>query len=473
MRTTPLAPARPMPDEPVGIGLARFVYGLAYQDIPPDVVALAKRSMLDALGIALQAHATPQARLLLAQAQAWGGAPEATVLGTTVRLPKPLAGLVGGLLCHSFDFDDTHLPSITHPSACVVPAALAAAEAAGGSGREAIVLAVIGYELMARIGRAASGQFQIRGLHATSVCGTPAVAALAARAQGADERGIANAIGCAASMASGILEPARDGTWTKLLQAGWAVHSGMSAAPLGAAGFLAPSRALEGEFGLYRAFVDNDFDAGLAVAGLGTDWETRAISIKLFPTCHHLHAFLESCLALVDEEGVKPEDIVAIELVVGEPQARVVCEPWAEKRAPTSDYAARFSLPHAVAAAFADGRVSLDQYSERGVKDPRIRELIERVTYRTEPNPDFPMLLGGDVTVVTGDGRRLQRRRPNCRGTPEGGPVTDADVRSKFIANAEPILGVRRAGEVIAAVAGIESVGVAALLRALQLPGAA
>lgn len=459
---------QPLPAQPVAEALASFFAGLRFEDIAPGVIAAARRSFLDSLGIAVRAHQTEQAASLLAEVTSWGGPPEATVIGTSSRLPAPAAGLVGGLLCHSFDFDDTHLPAIVHPSACVVPGALAMAESAGLTGRDLLLLLVTGYEMMARIGRTASGQFQIRGLHATSICGVFGVAALAARALGAGPLELRNAIGCAASFASGILEPAHDGTWTKLLQTGWAVHGGIAAARMAMRGYRAPVRALEGEFGFYRAFVDDDYDLAILTGGLGTRWETPEISIKLYPACHHIHAFLDATFDLVAEEKITAEAIERIELSVGEPQSRLICEPWPAKCRPDSDYAARFSLPYALGAALIDGHVSLDQYTQARITDPAILALATRMSYRPEPNPDFPRVLPGDVAIVLKDGRRFHRRRANCRGAGSGSaPITLDDVVAKFRVNAAPILGERRAQELIDTVDRLEGETVGRVLRLL------
>jgi len=351
----------------------------------------------------------------------------------------------------------------------VVPASLATAEWRGLSGRDLICLLVVGYEVMTRIGCAASGQFQIRGLHATSVCGAIGVAALAARASGRGEQGVRDAIGCAASFASGILEAAHDGTWTKLLQAGWAVHGGLVAARMAARGFRAPRRALEGEFGLYRALVDDDYDLALLTEGLGHRWHTPEISVKLYPTCHHIHAFLDATLALIAEEKVGAGDVERVEFSVGEPQSRIICEPWADKLRPESDYAARFSLPYAFSAAVVDGKVSIDQYTEARIGDPAIAALAARTSYRTEPNPDFPRTLGGEVTIVMKNGRRLRQRRANCRGAGDGTvPIGMDDVVLKFRNNVAPSMDASRAQAVIDLVAGVESASIAELVGLLR-----
>lgn len=459
---------RYIPPTPVIDPLADFVHGTRFSDIPTSAIDAAKRSLLDSLGVAVMGFPTPQARMLYEEVHSWGGPAAATVLGSRERLPLPAAGLVNGLLCHSLDFDDTHLRSITHPSACIVPAALATAEVAGLDGREVLANAVVGYELVARIGRAASGQFQIRGLHATAVCGAVAVAGMAARALGGSRDGIAHAINCAVSVASGILEPAHDGTWTKLLQAGWAVHGGLVSAGLGCRGYVAPRRGLDGEFGLYAAHVDGEVDYDLLTAGLGREWETEGISIKLYPTCHHIHAFLDAALELCAGRRFGADDIESVILTVGEPQSRVICNPWDAKLHPDSGYAARFSLPYAVAAALVDGAVSVDQYEAARLGDPRIAQVMRTMASEVVPNPDFPKRLGGGVSIALRSGERLTASRANCRGTDASNAITMDDVVAKFMANVGPRLGPDRAEQVVACVQDLERRSVTELIALIR-----
>ncbi|MEI6469642.1 MAG: MmgE/PrpD family protein [Betaproteobacteria bacterium] len=450
---------RNIPEQPVVDHLANFIYKLSFQDLPSSVIDAMKQSLLDSVGVAILGADTPQAKMLVSEVISWGGAPEATLLGSSCMVPLPAAGLVSGLLCHSLDFDDTHLKSIVHPSSCIVPAMLGLAEVLGLTGREAVTVAVIGYEIIARLGIAASGQFQIRGIHATSVCGAIAVAAMTARAMGGSEIDIKNAIGCAASMASGILEPAHDGTWTKLLQTGWAVHGGFISGRLGIRGFSAPHRALDGEFGFYASTVGNDVDYSILTAPFFKNWETENISIKLYPTCHHIHAFLDAIIEVLHIHPLIANNISYIELTVGAPQSRIICEPWQEKITPKSGHAARFSLPYAVAVTIFDGMVNINQYDEnlQRYTDKSIISLMKLIRYQPEPNPDFPKKLGGKISFFLKNGEVIEIRKENCRGSVEGQAISAIDVKNKFKDNAGFKIGQNKSNEIIEFIQNFEN----------------
>src|SRR5204862_4345333 len=141
------------------------------EDVPAEVVEHAKLHLLDTLGCGLAAHATgvaSEGRTAMAEL---GGEPQATVIGSDVRLPAPNAAFANAMLCHGLDFDDTHSDSVSHVSVVVCPAALAVAEAGGASGEEALAAIVAGNEITTRIGMAVPGAFHARGFHPTAICG--------------------------------------------------------------------------------------------------------------------------------------------------------------------------------------------------------------------------------------------------------------------------------------------------------------
>src|SRR2546421_373835 len=152
--------------------MAEFVAGLRFEDLPTDVVAAARRHMLDAVGVALAASALGAGGPVIEMTRSWAGARESSVIGYDFGAPASWAALANGTLTHALDYDDTHVESVVHPSAFVVPAALAVGEEIGASGRDIVTAAVAGYEIATRIGAAAPGRFHVRGQHTTGLCGT-------------------------------------------------------------------------------------------------------------------------------------------------------------------------------------------------------------------------------------------------------------------------------------------------------------
>ena len=233
--------------------LAEFATATRWSDIPPPVAEAAKLHLLDVLGVALASSTMPFARIVLQTATGLGGAGESAVIGFPDRLPPVWAALVNGTLAHGIDYDDTHEAGVVHVSCSVAPAALAAA--AGVDGARFLTALVLGMETAARLGIAAAGRLHDHGFHPTGVCGAFAATVVAGVLADLPGPRLVDALGLSGSMASGLLEFLTDGTWSKRIHAGWAAHSGLVAARLGAEGFRGPRQVLDGRFGFYPSHL--------------------------------------------------------------------------------------------------------------------------------------------------------------------------------------------------------------------------
>jgi len=439
--------------------LAEFAVDSYRSALPAPAAAASQKSILDTVGVALAGSdedATSVAREVMASQ---GGRAEATVFRSDgLRLPAAAAAMVNGTMAHALDFDDTHLPSILHPSASVVPTVLAVAESEGSSGAEALAAAAIGAEITCRLGMAAfdpalrNSIFFERGLHATSICGTIGSAVAAALLMGADAATVSHTIGIAASMGAGLLEANRTGGTVKRTHCGWAAHSGISAARFAVGGLTGPPTVLEGRFGFFEAYTGGRFDAEALVGDLGERWEMARLFTKPYPTNHFTHAGIDGALALRDR-GVDPGQITEIELGVPAPVLRTIAEPSDDKAQPRSGYHARFSGPFTVAAAFVGGGglgVTADDFTDESVLDPERQRLaaLVRCFADEEATAGFPAQFPAVLRVALSDGTRLEHRVRYTRGGPEN-PLSAQDLALKFRLNAEPVIGAERTSEVI------------------------
>ena len=237
--------------------IAAFTSSLAFEQIPDEVIEATKLHVLDVLGCGLAAHGlgvAGEGRATMAEL----GTGDATAIGLDTPLPAPHAAFANAMLCHGLDYDDTHSDSVCHITVVVVPAALAVAESLGRSGEDVLTAVTAGTEVVSRIGMAASGAFHARGFHPTSVCGVFGATAAAARLAGLDAETTTSALGLAGSMSSGLMAYLNDGTPTKPVHAGWAAQAGVLAARLAAHGAEGPAGVLDGRFGVFHAFVDDD-----------------------------------------------------------------------------------------------------------------------------------------------------------------------------------------------------------------------
>ena len=333
--------------------IAEFATASTFDQLPPDVVESVRHRVLDILGIC--AAALPLSTS--GAAQAWvseqGGTPQARAIGLDERVPAANAAFVNGVLAHSLDYDDTHLPSVLHPSASIVPTALAAAEASGADGRATIASIAVGLEVCVRLGMAGydhethSSVFFEHGQHATSICGAMGGAVSAALLYGLDAEGITNTLGIAASMASGIIEANRTGGTVKRMHCGWAAHAAISAARLVEHGFTGPPTSLEGRFGFFEAWLHGAFDASAITKGLGDTWSVPGIFFKPYPANHFTHTAIDAATQL-RVGGLRPDNVGSAVLGVAESTVRTIGQPLGVKQAPETGYMAQFSGPYAV-----------------------------------------------------------------------------------------------------------------------------
>ncbi|MBC7301238.1 MAG: MmgE/PrpD family protein [Nocardia sp.] len=403
------------------------------------------RRVLDVLGNCLAAQDQPSARAVTAVARDWAGAPRATGIGTGERFPAATAALINGTLAHSMDFDDTHLPSILHPSASVVPAALAVGEATGATGAAVLDAAGVGIEIAVRLGMGGydeelgNSEFFERGQHATSICGAVGSAAAAAMLYGLDGEGIADAMGIAASFGAGLLEANRTGGTVKRAHCGWAAHSGVTAAEFARHGLTGPPTVIEGRFGFLQAFCGDRADTAKVLDRLGEHWELPGIFFKPYPCNHFTHAGIDAARALRGE--VDPADIAEIELGVPKPVLRTIAEPPAAKAAPESGYHAAFSGPFTVARALLGGSglgVGHADFTDEAARDPRTLELARLVTSHSDDRCDelYPHQFPAVLRVRTRDGVWHEARVDHNRGGPRN-PLSDDELTMKFDLNVE------------------------------------
>ena len=453
---------------------------MASGPVPEAVRAGIPSRIIDIVGIAVRASLLDTSRAVVGFAADQGSAPQATPIGGGRATSAAEAAFVNGVLAHSLDYDDTHLPSILHPSASVVPASLAVAEWQGVSGAALIDAVAAGLEVTVRLGmggydrQARQSVYFERGQHATSICGAVGSAAAAARLLGADADGIAHAMGIACSMASGIIEANRAGGTVKRLHCGWAARAGVTAAQLAARGITGPPTAVEGRFGLFQAFLGDQADCEAVTADLGERWEADRIFYKPYPANHFTHTGIDAAIVLRCK-GVDPDDIATATLEVAPPTVRTIGEPIEAKREPETGYQAQFSGPYTVAAGFLGGDglgVGLADFTDELACDPDRRKLMARIEVMGDPRlmAIYPDQLPARLTVTTISGHTLVEDVLANRGGPDR-PLSATELAAKYADNTADLVADDVANRIYDALSGLTAApSVTGLLAPLLNP---
>jgi 2-methylcitrate dehydratase PrpD len=411
--------------------VAEFAAALDPADVPDEVLERARHLVLDAVGLAYASTAYRFSGVARDALATFGGG-DHPVLGMPDRLSPRDAAVLNGVLVHGMDFDDTHIPAVTHVSAAALPAALSAATVAGASTREMLLAYVLGVEVSARVGLGGAGGFHDVGFHPTAVAGAFGAAVAAGRLTGLDADGLVAAQGVVGSMSAGLLEFLEDGSWTKRLHPGWAAMCGLTAAAFARAGWTGPAAVYEGRFGLYATHLAGRPNRPEAVGeDLGTRWELMRTAVKPYPICHFNHAFADAALLLRDEHGIDAADVRAIRCAIHPVPGKVVCQPPENKWVPRDEYDAKFSLPFAVSAALARGRFTLAELEDEALADPEILALARKVEVVDDHEGLFPDAYSGRVEIELADGRVVAHREQVNRGHDQR-PLTNAEIVEKF-----------------------------------------
>lgn len=327
-----------------------------------------------------------------------------------------------GALTHILEVDDLHRASVVHPGCVVVPAAWAVAEREAASGHALLTAVLRGYEAATRIGMAV-GPAHYRIWHNTATCGPFGSGMAAASLLQLDSVATVHALGNAGTQSAGLWQFLETAAMTKHLHAGRAAEAGILAADLARLGYTGPPQILEGAKGFFAATCP-DADPDKLLHGIAaTSWQLWQTSLKLWPCCRHTHGVIDAALALHAQC-----DPAAIETVLVEtyPAALDVCD----RMHPTSDYEAKFSLHHCVAAALTQGQIDFSSFhaqARHSLADLRARVRVEAAEPYASAYPDA---WGTAVTLIPKNGASISARCNQAKGDPAN-PLRQEDIINK------------------------------------------
>lgn len=403
-------------------GLASFFSGLGFEDIPEAVVGRTKEFFLDWAACALAGRGVDPVAALEGFAEAMGpkdGPSEVLVSGG--RTSPFFAALVNAASSHVVEQDDVHNGSVFHPATVVFPAALAAAQEVGASGKEFLAASVAGYEAGIRVGEFL-GRSHYEVFHTTGTAGTVAAAVAVSRILKLDAEATLHALGSAGTQAAGLWEFLRDGADSKQLHAAKAASDGLLSAYLARDGFTGARKILEGEQGM-AAGMSTDADAARLVDGLGERWAVLETSFKFHASCRHTHPAADALLKAIEEHGIEADEIAKVRARVH----RAAIDVLGPVTDPRTAHQAKFSMGFVLALAALRGGVGIDDFGEDSLKDPGLRRFHDRVEMVVDEEVDraYPRRWIGAVEVETTDGQTLRSKVEVPKGDP--GNTLDRD----------------------------------------------
>ncbi|MBI4340414.1 MAG: MmgE/PrpD family protein [Chloroflexi bacterium] len=426
--------------------LARFLVETHSERIPKAILHEGIRCLINYLAVALYAARDPSLDILLDVFKEEGGKPLATVVGAGRRTSLQNAALANGYLGHLEDYDDTHFPTVIHPSSPTLPAALAVGERQGASGRDFLAASVLGMEACCRVGMAIHPYHYDEGWHITGTCGVFGAVGAAGRLLGLDTPCMVHALGIAGTQAAGVREVF--GSMTKPFHPGRSAQSGVLASLLAKGGFTSTTAILEGRRG-FAAVLSSKHDLSKATDALGERWELHRNGLKPYACGVVNHPLIDAMVAMRSAPGVTPQAVEHVNARVHPLVLELV-----DRQHPQVGLEGKFSYQHCMAVGLVDGAAFPAQYTDARVKDPVITGLRDRISATADSS------LGEDQAVVRltlKDGRSYDQRVEHATGAPEN-PMTDAQLEAKFRTLTGDVLPKAQAEALLAALWEMERV---------------
>jgi 2-methylcitrate dehydratase PrpD len=371
------------------------------------------------------------------------------VIGTSHRAAPRDAGYLNGIASTWHDFDEGSTIAYSHPGSQVIPAAVAAAQDLGVTGRDLLRAVVLGYETCARVGMASKMRVAV---HPHGVNGVIGSAVAVASMKGYDEPRMREVINVAATMAMATNRQAMlDEATVRNAYSGHSALAGQSAVDLVDAGFTGQRDGIGFSYG---TVIADGFDPQRMVAGLGTDWLIMQGYFKLHPAGRYSHAAIDAmqaALATLPAGRLDVSSIARIEVRAFQMAALLA------GRNITTSFGAKFSIPFALATILVHGRSGIDCFDMKAVENPLVQALTAKVDVSedvayTRAYPDKQLC---DVVIHLVDGRAIRGRCEIMKGEP-GNPHRPEDVEKKFYDLTEPVWGAGRARKLYEAILTLE-----------------
>jgi 2-methylcitrate dehydratase PrpD len=434
---------------------------LQFEDMSEEALRIARRCILDGLGLFVAGSAEDSVRILAGEAADQGGRPDALILTRgEMRAPAGLAARVLGTAGHAHDWDDTQVSRdprhiyglLTHPTIPPLTASLVISQRLGNvSGKDFVTAFVAGVEVESKISEWMLTDHYRKGFHTSGTVGTFGSMTAAAKLLGLKGDALRHAFGMAASFAAGLR--CNFGTMTKPLHVGRAAENGITAALLAAAGFDADREALDGPWGFMQVTAGGHYPEKLS-QGFGRPLSIAdpGVSIKPYPSGIVTHQSMDALLALVTQNDLAPENVAEINFFAGSNILNPIRYPIA-----ANHLQAKFSMAALLAMIVLARRAGRAEFTDEFVAGAAMQDMQRRVTCTLDPAIEAQGMdvIRSRIEIVTRDGNRLvQEADERYRGGPDK-PFTDAELEENTAACVAGILDTTRRQALIDAAWGV------------------
>jgi 2-methylcitrate dehydratase len=419
---------------------SRYAAALSYRDLTSKAIHEAKRCLVDSIGCALGAfHVAPVPAIRALASEVTASQP-ATLIGTCIRSSAELASFVNGTMIRCLDYSDDYFgvrerqPG-PHPSDNIA-SVLATVESEGGDGRTLILGIALAYEICNQLVDHAI-------LHAARGWDHPimhaiATALAAGKVMGLSEAQLGHAVGLAV-VPNICLRQTRSGelsNW-KGMAGPNGCRNGYFAAQLARNNITGPAQPFEGNAGFMKQ-LNTPFRIG-PMGGGDTPFKIETTYFKYMPVMYALQLPIWAALEL--RKKVRIEDVRSITCYVDAFLAGgevFSAERWTPMTRETADH----SGPYLIGAALVDGAISAETMTRARYADPAILALTAKIRVEEDPvyTAAFPGLWKCRLEATLASGAVVTVEHTNPKGHALN-PLSDAELETKFMQLAGPVLG--------------------------------
>lgn len=407
-----------------------FIVNAKFDDFPLEVVCEVKKRLLDFLGVTLAGAKRIESKIVYQTVMTLGGKEECVFIGHNTKGSCINASLVNSVSGHVLELDDINKKGILHASIVVIPAALAASEREKASGRQLIIAIILGYEIGIRIAELLNPLHRFQGFHTTGTCGTFAAAVAAGKIFNLNKEEMLNALGLAATQASGLLE---FHNMSKRLNPGTAVYSGILSALLAKNGFTGATKVLDRKSKFIKAFVNSSNTPEIITQDLGEKFKILETDVKFHACCGFFHSALDALISIVKKHEI--HDLDSIERI--EIQTFCAAIDGHNECYPQNLVAATMSFPYNVALTLInhyrdmEGKKLLNNHN---VIDSEAINFIHKIELKNSDSIErlFPKKWAADVHIKTKNGKIYECYVDHPKGSYPDNPASNDEIKMKF-----------------------------------------
>lgn len=412
--------------------LADHIVNTTYDDLSPETVLATKRQILDAFAAGIAGSSAQSVQELIDIFSEWGGKEESTVWVFGNKMPSIVAAQINATMMHARDFDDTHDRAILHPGAVAVPPAFAMGESLENiTGKDIITAVALGVDLVSRLCLACTSDYFAGGWHYTPLHGSLSTTAVAGKLLGLDKDTLINALGIAYHQTGGNLQCVDDGALTKRCGPGFSNRNGIISALMAKKGITGAKNILTGKRGLFHQYHRGLFDEKKLTNNLGKVFEGVNVSIKPYPCCRYNHPAIDAVLAMIEEHKFTGSDVDSIVVHIGKSAESLLAVPIDIKQNPRNSVDTQFSIPWAIAATVAYGKLSIGNFTDEATKDQKILTLSNNLTTVVEDELSVPGIEPCIVDIKTKSGDTYTKRVDTPYGAPDN-PMSIEKIAEKL-----------------------------------------